>query len=344
MSEIVIYSIVSVSSLGILAAVILYLVARRFKVIEDPRIDDVEEALPSANCGGCGFPGCRNFAEACVKANSLDDLYCPVGGNDCMNEIAKILGKTAAEKDPEIAVLRCNGMKENRPKTTIYDGAATCTIVSNLYTGENGCQYGCLGLGECVEACTFDALYMDESTGLPVVDPEKCTACGDCVKACPRDLFELRKRGKRDRRIYVACTNEDKGGIAKKNCTAACIGCGKCVKECPFEGAITMKNNLAYIDPNICKLCRKCVDVCPTGAILAINFPPKKKRPAKPKTTTTTSKTSETKTLQEQDKQTKEKQHATVEQDTENNKTLKNNDNKASDNNKPAQEDKENSG
>ncbi len=275
MSEIVIYTILTISTIGVIAAIILFLAAKKFHVIEDPKIDDIEDALPSANCGGCGYPGCRNFAEACVKAENLDDLFCPVGGNDIMKDVADILGKEAVEKAPQLAVIRCSGSFEYRPRINNYDGAANCTVVSNLYSGETGCQYGCLGLGECVDACTFDAMYMDEKTGLPVVIQDKCTACGDCVRACPKDIIELRNQGKKDRRIFVSCINEDKGGIAKKNCGVACIGCTKCEKECKFD-AITIENFLAYIDYNKCVLCRKCVSVCPTNTIHEINFTPRK--------------------------------------------------------------------
>ena len=269
------YTIISLSLLGSASAVILFFVAQKFKVFEDPRIDDVEEALPAANCGGCGYAGCRNFAEALVKSETFDGLFCPVGGNETMAAVAKILGREAVEKDPLVAVLRCNGACEFRPKTNIYDGAASCAIESALYGGDTGCQFGCLGHGDCVDVCTFDALHMDPDTGLPVVDDAKCTACGACVKACPKNLFELRKRQKKDRKIYVACMNEDKGGVAKKNCSVACIGCTKCFKVCPFD-AITMNNNLAFIDSEKCRLCRKCVTECPTNSIIEIGFPPRK--------------------------------------------------------------------
>ncbi len=275
MNPTLLYTIISLSTLGLVSAIILYFVAQKFKVFEDPKIDMVEEALPSANCGGCGFPGCRNFAEACVKAGSLEELYCPVGGNDTMAKVAGILGVEAVEADPQVAVVRCSGSFENRPRTNVYDGAENCTIVHNLYTGDTDCPYGCLGLGECVDACDFDAMYMDEKTGLPVIIDDNCVACGACVEACPRDIIELRKRNKKDRKIFVSCVNEDKGGIAKKYCSVACTGCTKCFKVCPFD-AITMNNNLAFIDSEKCKLCRKCVTECPTDAIHEINFPPRR--------------------------------------------------------------------
>jgi len=275
MNTTIVYTVLSLSGLGAAAAIILYAVARKFKVFEDPRIDEVEETLPSANCGGCGFPGCRNFAEACVKSDSFEGLFCPVGGNETMAKVASLLGRDAVEQEPRVAVLLCNGGCEARPKTNLYDGAGTCSIAAALYGGDTGCQFGCLGFGDCVEACTFDALRMDPFTGLPVVNDVNCTACGACVKACPKDLFELRKRWKKDRKIYVACKNEDKGGIAKKSCTVACIGCNKCFKVCPHE-AIVMENNLAYIDSDKCKLCRKCVPECPTNSIIEIGFPPRR--------------------------------------------------------------------
>jgi electron transport complex protein RnfB len=277
MSPVVIYTIVTLGTLGAVSAMVLYFVAQKFKVYEDPRIDEVESALPAANCGGCGFAGCRNFAEALVKSESFDDLFCPVGGNETMAAVAKILGRESAEQDPLVAVLRCNGACEFRPKTSQYDGAATCSIESALYGGDTGCQYGCLGHGDCVEVCQFDALHMDPVTGLPVVDDVKCTACGACVRECPRNLFELRKRQKKDRKIYVACMNEDKGGLARKYCAVACTGCTLCFKICPFE-AITMGTNLAFIDSEKCRLCRKCVPVCPTYAIIEIGFPPRKEQ------------------------------------------------------------------
>ncbi len=282
MISVIIPAVISLGSIGLAASIILFFVAQRFRVIEDPRIDEVEEHLPGANCGGCGLAGCHAFAEALVKAadqGDISSLNCPVGGNDVMSLVGPVLGIEATAREPQIAVIRCSGSRANAPVKVNYDGPATCAFAHALSSGESGCPNGCLGLGDCVLSCTFDAIWMDEVTGLPVVDEEKCVACGACVKACPRTIIELRNKGKKSKRIYVSCINQEKGAIARKNCSVACIGCGKCVKVCPHD-AITMENNIAYIDYEKCKLCRKCVPECPTGSIIELNFPPRKEKEA----------------------------------------------------------------
>jgi RnfABCDGE-type electron transport complex B subunit len=275
MNSTIYITIISLSLLAFLSAVILYFIAQKFKVFEDPRIDDVQAVLPAANCGGCGFAGCRNFAEALSKAHTFEGLNCPVGGADVMSQVAKILGKEIPAVDPMVAVLKCNGKPEYRPQTSNYDGVQDCRIANNLYIGETDCSYGCLGNGDCVRACIFGAMFMNPETGLPVIEDDKCVSCGACVKACPRQIIELRKKAKKDRKIYVACSNCDKGGPAGRACKVACIACTKCVKVCEFD-AIKIENNLAYIDAFKCTFCRKCVTECPTGSILELNLPPRR--------------------------------------------------------------------
>ncbi|AAQ65518.1 Fe-S cluster domain-containing protein [Porphyromonas gingivalis] len=269
-------TVIVLAAIGAIGALVLFLAAKKFEVKEDPRIGLVAEVLPQANCGGCGFPGCSGFANACVKAESLEGLLCPVGGAAVMGQIADILGMAAAAQDPKIAVVRCNGNCDARPRTNLYDGASSCAVAASLYSGDTGCSFGCLGLGDCVDACGFDAIRINPTTLLPEVVEDACTACGACVKACPKSIIELRKKGPKSRRIFVSCVNKDKGGVAKKACSNACIGCSLCLKQCQFE-AITIENNLSYIDHTKCRMCRKCVEVCPTNAIHELNFPPKKK-------------------------------------------------------------------
>ena len=271
----ILIAVIVLGGIALVSAVVLYVCSKKFAVHEDPRLAQVAEILPGANCGGCGYPGCSGMAAALVKgadAGSLEGLYCPVGGAGVMGLVADLLGMAVANTEPKVAVVRCNGTCEMRPRIAEYNGLRTCTAMNSCSAGETACGYGCLGCGDCVKACAFGAITMNPETGLPEVDEEKCAGCGACAKACPRHVIELRKKGLKGRRVYVRCVNKDKGAAAMKACKAACIGCGKCEKECKFD-AITIENNLSYIDPDKCRMCRKCVEACPTHAIIAVNFP-----------------------------------------------------------------------
>lgn len=275
MNQVVLYTIVSLTALGILAAIVIYFVSKKFAVQEDDRIAKVEAVLPNTNCGGCGQPGCHAFAKAVVDAGDLSVLHCPVGGNSVMKQVGDILGIQAVERDPYVAVVRCSGSFEYRKKTNVYDGAESCKIAAALYSGDTGCAYGCLGMADCVDVCDFEAMYMDEKTGLPVVIEDKCTACNACVKECPKNILELWPKGKKNQRVYIACLNEEKGSTARKECAVACSGCSKCFEACRYD-AITMNNSLAVIDPEKCKLCMECVDTCDVHNIITANVTPEK--------------------------------------------------------------------
>ncbi len=278
MTQQILIAVIVLGVIGAFFAVVLYFVAQKFKVVEDPLIDEVAEVLPGANCGGCGKAGCRAFAEACVAQHSLEGLRCAPGGDAVAAKIAELLGCAVEQGEPQVAVVRCHPANCGENRRSNYDGLRSCAFAATVYTGENGCPFGCLGCGDCVAACQFDAIHMDAETGTPVVDEDKCTACGACAKACPRRVIELRNKGNKGRRVYVRCINKEKGAVAMKTCKNACIGCGKCAKVCPFE-AITVTDNVAYIDFTKCKACRKCVTECPVHAITDVNFPAPAKKP-----------------------------------------------------------------
>lgn len=271
----ILIAVVVLGAIGLLAAAVLWICSKRFAVEEDPRIGQVCSMLPGANCGACGFAGCSGMADALVKGadgDGLEGLACPVGGDDVMDKVASFLGVTSAHTDTLVAIVRCAGCPEKRPQTAQYDGLRTCAAMHNSGAGESGCGFGCLGCGDCVDACQFGAIKINPETMLPEVNFDICGGCGKCAEACPRHIIELRKKGPRGCRVFVSCVSKDKGAVALKACKAACIGCGKCVKECKFD-AISVTDNVCYIDYHKCRLCKKCAAVCPTGAIQAKGFP-----------------------------------------------------------------------
>lgn len=252
---------------GIIAAVVLYFVAKKFHVYEDPKIAEIEELLPGANCGGCGYSGCHAFACACASATSLEGMNCPGAGPENMKKIADIVGLTSVDAARKVAIVKCNGSCGRRPELNVYDGVSSCAIESTFYGGETPCVYGCLGCGDCVASCPYDAMHLDKAAGLPVVNREKCVGCGKCVKACPRNIMELAEVREGRESVWVACMNRDKGGVAMKECEVACIGCGKCVRTCTHD-AVKVSDFLAKIDSEICTGCGDCIAACPRNSII----------------------------------------------------------------------------
>ena len=268
--SVILIAVLVLGLIGLILAVSIFGVGKKFAVVEDPRIGQVSEVLPGANCGGCGFPGCGGMAAACVKAadaGSLDGLNCPVGGAETMKQIADILGMEVTASAPKLAFVRCNGTCENRPRVREYDGVKSCRVATTTGMGETECAFGCLGCGDCVAACQFDAISIDPATGIPVVDETKCTACGACAKACPRNIIEIRAvSGDNKDAFFVSCMNKDKGAAANKVCAVSCIACKKCENACGSD-AVHIEGNLAYINPEACVLCGQCFDACPRGTI-----------------------------------------------------------------------------
>lgn len=257
----IIIPIITMGVLGLLFSTGLVLAYQRLRVEEDPKIQEVSEILPQANCGACGYSGCRAFAEAVVKGD-ITANGCPVGGEDVAQQIADTLGVEAGEIIKKVVRLHCRGTQQAAKDRGAYLGITTC-YAANLIGGNKQCTYGCLGYGDCVFVCQFDALFMRED-GLPEVVEDKCTACGQCVDACPRNLFELHPI---DQNIIVFCRSLDRGPAAKKACKNACIGCGICVRACPV--AIVLEENLARItaykkiEPDTIPAIEK----CPTDSI-----------------------------------------------------------------------------
>jgi len=249
--------------LGIILAAVLALANKKLHVQEDPRIDEVEGMLPGTNCGACGSPGCRAFAEACVggKANPAK---CTVSSRDMVSFIAGYLGVEVGEQEKIVARLACAGGNHVARMRANYAGMGTCRAAVAAGGGGKACAWGCLGLADCERACGFDAIHMDRH-GLPVVDEDKCVACNDCVVACPLDLFSLHPVS---HQLWVACKSLAQGEAALADCDVACTGCARCAADAP-EGLICIKNNLAVVDYNKNHLAsRIATERCPTGAIV----------------------------------------------------------------------------
>ena len=236
------------------------LVAAHFMhVEEDPRVGEVLGVLPGANCGACGYAGCADYAKAIVEGAPVNK--CVPGGAKCAAAAAAIMGVEAGEVVKRKAIVACQGSYDHTQDKYEYEGIESCAACAALYSGRAACEYGCLGYGDCVKACKFDAITV--SNGLARVNPEKCTGCGACEQACPKKVIWIRPESEKP---VVMCANHDRGALTRKACTAGCIGCMKCEKSCP-EGAIKVTNNVARVDYEKCTGCRTCMNVCPVHAI-----------------------------------------------------------------------------
>ena len=250
------------TGLGVVLAGVLAVASRKLYVYEDPRIDDVEEMLPHANCGACGYPGCRPFAEAVVGGDATPGK-CTVNTQDANEMIADFLGVDLGAGEKMVARLACAGGSNVARMHAQYAGLGTCRAAAAAGGGK-ACVWGCLGLGDCDVACDFDAIVMDEH-GLPVVIEDKCTACNDCVEVCPLDLFSLQPVS---HKLWVACKNMAEGEQALADCDVACNACGRCAADAP-EGLIKMEHNLAVVDYSKNRLATRLpIERCPTGAIV----------------------------------------------------------------------------
>ncbi len=255
-------AIAVLGGLTLLLAIILIVANKKLYVYEDPRIDAVEDMLPHANCGACGYPGCRPFAEALVLEKTLPGK-CSVSTDEGRQAIAEFLGVALGAQEKQVARLACAGGTNVALNRARYNGIESCQAAALISGGGKGCFWGCLGHGDCEVVCDFDAITMNEH-GLPVVDVDKCTACGDCVEACPKDLFSLQPIS---HRLWVACKNLEHGNAILEDCQVACTACGKCAMDAPGE-LIAIKNNLPVINYAENHNTQIPIQRCPTGAIV----------------------------------------------------------------------------
>lgn len=260
-TQAIIFAIVSIGGLGIIFGAILGFASKIFAVDEDPRVGMVQECLPGANCGGCGYPGCGGLAAAIV-AGKAPVNSCAPGGAKAAAAIAEVMGVAAEETEPMVAFVKCGGTCDKAQNKYEYDGIDDCIMASQLAgASSKACAYGCMGLGSCVKVCKFDAIKIEN--GVAVVNPDLCVACGKCISTCPKKIIDLVPKKKKAK---VQCSSKDMGKAVMSVCSAGCIGCKICEKTCKFD-AIHVIDNIAVIDYDKCKNCGMCANKCPKKVI-----------------------------------------------------------------------------
>lgn len=260
----IVYPVLSLGGLGITFGILLGYASQKFAVEVDPKIPLVREALPGANCGGCGYAGCDACAEAMVNRVAAPNA-CPVGGAEVAKNIGEILGLNVDVTERTTAFVKCNGTCDKAADKYKYYGVMDCQSAALIPGGgSKSCSFGCLGLESCVKVCEFDAISV--VNGVAIVDEDKCTSCGRCVGACPKGLINIIPA---EKHVRVMCNSKDKGKEVRDNCSVGCIACTLCVKACQYD-AMKFDNNLAEVDYEKCTECNACAEKCPTKAIKGV--------------------------------------------------------------------------
>jgi len=254
-------AVFSVTAIGLFCAAVLSLASKLMFVKVDERVAEVQGALPGANCGACGYPGCSGYAVALLSGKGVKTNLCTPGGDDVVAKISALLGVKAESVVHKYAIVHCRGDSGAQQKKMDYFGIQSCAAAKQLYGGEGACAFGCLGSGDCQKLCPSNAICIENS--LARIIPGLCTGCGLCVKTCPNNLISVESA---DRKVSVLCKNIEKGAAARKKCSNCCIACGKCVRECP-AAAIVLEENLAGIDYEKCNSCGRCAEICVTKCI-----------------------------------------------------------------------------
>lgn len=256
-----IISVIAMGGLSIFFAAFLVMASKKFKVEEDPMVEKILSFLPNTNCGACGYAGCQSLAEKLANKEAAVNA-CTAGGQDVADAVASALGLDSVKASRVLAVVLCRGGFNEAERISEYRGDLTCAG-ANLTGGEKSCAYSCLGYADCVTACKFDAIGMNDN-GLPVVFYDNCIGCGACAKACPRSIIEMHPE---EHKLFVYCRNRDKGPQAKKMCKVSCIACTLCTKDCKTPGGIAMVDNLATVNYELCPQTDESTKRCPTKCI-----------------------------------------------------------------------------
>lgn len=263
----IITAVLIVSAIGLLSGLGLALASILMAVPVDKKAESIAEVLPGINCGACGYSGCSGYALALSKGEVTNTALCSPGGNEVSKSIAELTGLSAGEVLPSAAVVLCQGNAHNTGTKLNYSGVKSCKMATQLFSGPKTCNYGCLGFGDCVDVCDYNAIFICDEVAR--INPIACRACRKCVTACPKNLIEMMPL--HEAKAAVLCANKEKGMITRKQCKTGCIGCMRCVKACEF-GAITVTDLCAKVDYDKCTACGKCVPVCPVKAIQMIDL------------------------------------------------------------------------
>ncbi|MCF0229124.1 MAG: RnfABCDGE type electron transport complex subunit B [Parasporobacterium sp.] len=262
----IIFAVIAVAVIGLICSVVLAIASKVMAVPVNETEQKVRECLPGANCGACGYAGCDGYAAALASGEETKTNKCIPGSDGVAKLVAGVLGVEAEDVIEQVALVHCLGTCDVTKDKMNYQGIESCKAAKLFYGGRGSCTYGCLGIGDCMNVCPQNAIYMDK--GIAHVDNELCIGCGLCAKTCPNGIITLVPDVIR---TMVTCNNHDKGAVTRKVCSHGCIGCMKCVKNCPAE-AISVVSNLAVIDYTKCQNCGKCAEVCVTGCIMEADF------------------------------------------------------------------------